>query len=125
MHASSAGHNAVHVTDLGLRGTTDEALLAKAAHDDRVIVTADTDFGTLLALTGASEPSVILLRRIGRRTTERTHIVLTVLALAGEHLERGGRHRRTRPAPHPGSDLVASWNATAFWASSDTSPSLP
>lgn len=23
------------------------------------------------------------------------------------------------------SDLVASWNATAFWASSDTSPSLP
>lgn len=76
-----AGHNAVHVTDLGLRGAPDEALLAKAAHDDRVIVTADTDFGTLLALTGASEPSVILLRRSGRRTTERTDIVLTVLAL--------------------------------------------
>lgn len=86
---SQAGHNAVHVTDLGLRGASDEALLAQAAQDDRVMVTADTDFGTLLALTGASEPSVILLRRSGRRTTERIHIVLTVLALAGEHLERG------------------------------------
>jgi predicted nuclease of predicted toxin-antitoxin system len=47
------------------------------------------DLARLLALTGASEPSVILLRRGGRRTTGRTHIVLTVLALAGEHLERG------------------------------------
>ena len=83
------GHDAVHVSDIGLRGAPDETVLAAADADSRVLITADTDFGTLLALSGAAQPSVILLRRAGRRSTERAQIVLTVLDLVSEALHRG------------------------------------
>jgi predicted nuclease of predicted toxin-antitoxin system len=44
---ANAGHEAVHVRDLGLHAAEDEALFDLAAEQDRVIVSADTDFGTL------------------------------------------------------------------------------
>jgi len=83
------GHDAVHVSHIGLQGAPDETVLAAADDDSRILITADTDFGTLLALSGAAKPSVILLRRPGRRSAERAQIVLTVLQLAGEALDRG------------------------------------
>lgn len=45
------GHDAVHVSDIGLRGAPDETVLAAADEDSRILITADTDFGTLLALS--------------------------------------------------------------------------
>lgn len=83
------GHDAVHVADVGLQGAPDVDVLAKARADDRVVVTADTDFGTLLALSGAAGPSVVLLRRSGRRVHERARIVLTVLDLVAGQLDAG------------------------------------
>lgn len=83
------GHNAVHVSGIGLRGAPDEVVLAAADEDSRILITADTDFGTLLALSGAARPSVILLRRTRRRSAERAQIVLTVLDLVSEALHRG------------------------------------
>jgi predicted nuclease of predicted toxin-antitoxin system len=64
-------------------------VLAAADEDGRILITADTDFGTVLALSGAAQPSVILLRRPGRRSTERVQIVLTTLDLVSEALHRG------------------------------------
>jgi predicted nuclease of predicted toxin-antitoxin system len=83
------GHDAVHVSDIGLRGAPDETVLAAADADSRVLITADTDFGTLLALSGAAQPSVILLRRPGRQSAERAQIVLAILGLVSEALHRG------------------------------------
>jgi predicted nuclease of predicted toxin-antitoxin system len=68
---TEASHDAMHVADLGLGGVTDHEVLARAGREARILVTADTDFGTLLALTGAPGPSIILLRRPGRRATDR------------------------------------------------------
>ncbi len=82
------GLDAVHVSDIGLRGAPDEKVLAAADEDSRILITADTDFGTLLALSGAAQPSVILLRRPGRRSAERAQVVLTV-----------SQPRQRRPAP--------------------------
>jgi len=60
----SAGHSAVHVRDEGMSGSPDGEVLAHAASADLVLVTADRgDFGRELALTGASRPSIILLRQ--------------------------------------------------------------
>jgi predicted nuclease of predicted toxin-antitoxin system len=58
----AAGHDAVHVGELGLGGADDEQVVAAAA-EGRILVFADTDFGSRLALSHRRAPSVVVLRR--------------------------------------------------------------
>ena len=48
-----------------------------ARDDDRGVVSADTDFGTLLARSGATRPSVVLVRT---STGRRPHQLAALLA---------------------------------------------
>jgi predicted nuclease of predicted toxin-antitoxin system len=57
-----AGHDAVLVRDYGLAEADAAVIFERAAQEDRVVVSADTDFGTLLAQRQAQEPSVVLFR---------------------------------------------------------------
>jgi predicted nuclease of predicted toxin-antitoxin system len=66
------GHDSVHVRDHGLQNATDEVIFAAAQAEDRVIVSADTDFGTLLALRRSRTPSFILLRGAITRNSARS-----------------------------------------------------
>jgi predicted nuclease of predicted toxin-antitoxin system len=63
----NAGHDALHVRDIGLADADDLTIFEHAAAEDRIVVSADTDFGMLLALRQSSEPSVVLFRLEGRR----------------------------------------------------------
>lgn len=74
----AAAHDVLHVRDLGMQAAEDGTIFQLAARSERIVVTADLDFGTLLALGHATEPSVVRLRRVARWPPE--HQVRLILA---------------------------------------------
>jgi len=59
------GWDVLHTGDIGLSRSTDRQILEFARNEQRVIITLDSDFHTILALTNASTPSVIRIRLEG------------------------------------------------------------
>jgi predicted nuclease of predicted toxin-antitoxin system len=80
----AAGHDVIHVSDRGLAGETDDRVLAAARAEERVLVSADTDFGELLARQGQALPSLLLFRQ-GNRGPE--HQAMTLIENLDEIVE--------------------------------------
>ena len=57
-----AGHDAVHVRAYGMQAAKDEQIVARAVQEDRIVVSADSDFSAILAAQEAERPSFILFR---------------------------------------------------------------
>jgi predicted nuclease of predicted toxin-antitoxin system len=60
----NAGYDAVHVTDYSLGEADDTIIMRRAAQEDRIVISADTDFGTLLALQQDTKPYYPLSQRL-------------------------------------------------------------
>jgi predicted nuclease of predicted toxin-antitoxin system len=85
-----AGHDAVHTGDLGLQQASDTVVLARASHDGRIVISADTDFGTLLAASRADGPSVVLIRRPSDRSARQVlALILANLDAAADAIADG------------------------------------
>ncbi|MEV0144760.1 MULTISPECIES: DUF5615 family PIN-like protein [unclassified Nonomuraea] len=87
---TKAGHDAVHVRDLQATSAPETTIMELAVADSRTIISADTDFGALLAHARATEPSVILVRELVElRPPELVNVILANLEVLEQHLQTG------------------------------------
>lgn len=59
---AAAGHEAVHVADIGMAAAPDRDIWKRALLDRAVLVTKDEDFVTMHAPSGAEGPPVVWVR---------------------------------------------------------------
>ena len=79
-HFRAGGNEAVHVRTYTLQSAPDEVVLHRARDEGRVLISADTDFGALLARQHADRPSVLLLRHATpRRAVNQARLILANL----------------------------------------------
>ncbi len=83
------GIDTVHVGEIGYATAEDAAILQLSRDEQRVVVTLDADFHALLALSGATAPSVIRIRIEGLRAAELTSLLQAVLNQCQHDLEHG------------------------------------
>ncbi|MFB2880882.1 DUF5615 family PIN-like protein [Floridanema aerugineum] len=83
------GIDTIHVGEIALSAAEDAEIIQKAREEERVIVTLDADFHTLLALDEAISPSVIRVRIERLRAQALTQLLLRVISECEEELERG------------------------------------
>ena len=85
-----AGHDVIHLRDRLPVTSPDRDVFQLAQKDDRIILSADTDFGALLANHSGSQPSFILLRHDTPASPDRqAKLVEKILETASEELRKG------------------------------------
>jgi predicted nuclease of predicted toxin-antitoxin system len=89
LHLSNAGIEAVHVGKAGYATASDAKILDFACQYGNIVVTLDADFHALLALSGAAGPSVIRIRIEGLGGAELANLLVTVLKVCKDDLNKG------------------------------------
>lgn len=86
----AAGHDAIHVRDREMHAASDPEIIDLALTEDRIVVSADTDFGTILTLRRVATPSFVLFRGdVERRPDRQAAVLLRNLPQLQSPLEGG------------------------------------
>jgi predicted nuclease of predicted toxin-antitoxin system len=112
---TAEGHDGLHAGDVGLLTASDDVMVAAQA-DSRVVVSADIDFATMLALGGMEAvPSLIRLRSADHLTpNEQAALLLANLSavssdlLSGSVVSLSTMRLTVRPLPGQENTLVSS-----------------
>jgi predicted nuclease of predicted toxin-antitoxin system len=83
------GIDTVHVSEIGYSTSVDAIILARGREEERTVVTLDADFHALLALSGATSPSVIRIRIEGLKGETAANLIRTVLIQCEGDLKQG------------------------------------
>lgn len=75
---NNKGWDVIHTGDVGLSRATDRQLLEYARKENRIIVTLDSDFHSILAIENASSPSVIRVRRERLKGPEFSKLLINI-----------------------------------------------
>jgi predicted nuclease of predicted toxin-antitoxin system len=113
-HLKAAGHDAVHVSEIGLTSTDDVIILARARVEERILVSGDHDFVQMLFASGDTQPSLVLVRDVETLSSAELAALLLAALSAGlaEPLASGAiatltrvqaRYRPLPLRPNPGS----------------------
>ena len=101
-----AGHDAMHVRRYGIHKADDEVIFDRASQEERVLVSADTQFGAILAARHDAKPSVILIKRSSERRPEKqAELLLANRSVIAGLVDRGSvivfddRRLRSRTLP--------------------------
>lgn len=83
------GIDVIHVGEIGMAAAKDAEILERASNENRAVVTLDSDFHALLALSSAVQPSVIRIRIEGLKAEACSALIQTILSQCEPDLEQG------------------------------------
>jgi predicted nuclease of predicted toxin-antitoxin system len=81
------GHDAIHLRDEGLHRLPNGDIFAKSAQEQRIILTWDSDFTEILALSGTNTVSAVVFRLMNTRTPNVIQRLERVLDESSQDLE--------------------------------------
>lgn len=82
-------YEAVRVNELGMAKSRDREILEYAAKNDMVVLTADLDFGDILAFTGYNKPSVTIFRLKDPSPDHVNSLLLSAISHIKDSLDKG------------------------------------
>ena len=83
------GFEAIHWLTVGVSNAADREIIAWAKNNNHAILTHDLDFGTILAVSQASAPSVIQIRTQNLLSSDFQTLLISVLKQFQSELDRG------------------------------------
>lgn len=78
-----------HTNDIGMSRASDSAILDYARKTDRICVTLDADFHTLLAMGQATRPSVIRIRQEGLKAEDIVQLLIRIRPKIADQVLQG------------------------------------
>jgi predicted nuclease of predicted toxin-antitoxin system len=88
-YLAEAGFESIHWSEIGSGSAPDAELMAWATEHGYVVLTADLDFGAILAATCGRSPSVVQLRSDILTPRSLGEAVVTAIKLAEQELRDG------------------------------------
>ena len=84
-----AGYDAIHVRDIGMAAASDPEIFELAIRENRILVSADTDFGALLVFRESAKPSFVLFRQTDKRPSSQLAFLLNQLPTLKDDFSAG------------------------------------